>query len=358
MVDWKSVRDQNNLKVESKEKERIRKLMPPPSDGKIYVDGAFEGGGVWGLVFLGALRLFDDLGFTWRNVVGTSAGAISAALISAEYSVDALEEIIGNTNYMDRFLCQKTSHCIPSVDLSTDLLSLWRLLKSGVALILTGKRGMYSITPFKDWLVEKLEEKEITNFDDLLKKGIQNQLKVVASNLSSGKMLILPDDLPQLSSVAEAVSMSACLPLFFEPEEFQGQTIVDGGIFSRFPIWIFDISEERISKGDYPHWPTFGLRIIDKKNKPDNIRNLYELGRAILQNAGVARDEYDAEHTWKDRIIQIDVSPLNISSTQFTLADKDKEKLYCLGYQRAKEFFNTWDWNKHLRRRGFAPITV
>ena len=38
MVDWKRVRDQNNLKVESKEKERIRKLMLPPSDGKIYVD--------------------------------------------------------------------------------------------------------------------------------------------------------------------------------------------------------------------------------------------------------------------------------------------------------------------------------
>lgn len=362
MVNWKTVRQQHNLKLTSEEIEVIKARMPEPSrqNSRIYVDGAFEGGGVWGLAFLGALRVFDDLGFHWRKVVGTSSGSIAAALVASGHSIDELEDLIGNAHYMEAFLQQKTSRWLPNVDLSVDMLSLGRVLKTGLALISTGQRGMYSALPFEKWLHHKLTQKQIETFSDITVKNEQGELKVVVSDLSYGRMLVLPNDLPEPLqnhfSVAEAVRLSASLPLFFEPGEIQGRTIVDGGVFSRFPIWIFDIELKKSVQLKCPRWPTFGLRILEKKTQPDRINNLYDIGKAILQTSGVARDEYDIQQTWRDRIIEIDVASVGTSSTEFNLSDDKKIALYCLGYERAREFFLTqWNWQDHLKRRGYNP---
>ncbi|MGK7924776.1 MAG: patatin-like phospholipase family protein [Spirulina sp.] len=364
MVAWNDVRRQYKLKLTSSEIAEIQTRMPDRdrTDGCIYVDGAFEGGGVWGLAFLGALRVFADLGVQWRKVVGTSSGSITAALVASGYSTDELEELIGNAHYMQVFLHQKTSFWIPDVDLSHDMLSLGWVLKAGLALIATGQRGMYSSLPFKHWLLDKLAQKQIKTFADITAKNGRGELKVVVSDLSYGRMLVLPNDLSNGMkddfSVAEAVRLSASLPLFFEPGEIQGRTIVDGGIFSRFPIWIFDVEVKQRSRQQCPRWPTFGLRILEKKTKPDRINNLYDVGKAILQTSGVARDEYDIKQTWRDRIIEIDVAPVGVSSTEFNLNDEQKIALYRLGYERAKNFLlHEWDWHKHLKGRGYDPKT-
>ena len=58
----------------------------PPPDLPIETDSAdavFEGGGVKGIAFVGALEAAAEVGITrWVNVAGTSAGAIVAALIA------------------------------------------------------------------------------------------------------------------------------------------------------------------------------------------------------------------------------------------------------------------------------------
>ena len=59
-------------------------------------DLVFEGGGAKGMVFVGALKVFEAEGHTHGRLLGTSAGAITAALLAAGYStqemMDALEE--------------------------------------------------------------------------------------------------------------------------------------------------------------------------------------------------------------------------------------------------------------------------
>ena len=63
-------------------------------------------------------------------------------------------------------------------------------------------------------------------------------------------MMVLPDDLekygvsPDSFPVARALRMSCGIPFFFEPVRLKigsGDTIVvDGGVLSNFPMWIFD----------------------------------------------------------------------------------------------------------------------
>ena len=92
-------------------------------------------------------------------------------------------------------------------------------------------------------------------------------------------MLVLPDALPsyRLSAdapaidaasfpIADAVRMSMSIPFFFQPVELVHaqsgvrSTILDGGVLSNFPVWIFDVADRD------PARPTFGFRLIGGKN--------------------------------------------------------------------------------------------
>ena len=59
-------------------------------------DLVFEGGGAKGMVFVGAMQEFEEQGHTYERLLGTSAGAITATFLAAEYTtqemLDALSE--------------------------------------------------------------------------------------------------------------------------------------------------------------------------------------------------------------------------------------------------------------------------
>src|SRR5699024_5068626 len=75
--------------------------------------------------------------------------------------------------------------------------------------------------------------------------------KVVVSDISLGKLVVIPDDLkriyniePHQFSVATAIRMSAGYPFFFMPKQIKNNDkhtsyMIDGGILSNFPLWIF-----------------------------------------------------------------------------------------------------------------------
>jgi predicted acylesterase/phospholipase RssA len=53
-------------------------------------DVVFEGGGAKGMVFVGACDEFTRRGHTFGRLLGTSAGAITAALLAAGYTTDEM----------------------------------------------------------------------------------------------------------------------------------------------------------------------------------------------------------------------------------------------------------------------------
>ena len=62
-------------------------------------DAVFEGGGVKGLALAGALAEMEDAGYEVENAVGTSAGAILAALSVAGYKAEDIRRIIADTPF-------------------------------------------------------------------------------------------------------------------------------------------------------------------------------------------------------------------------------------------------------------------
>lgn len=347
----------------------IQRNLPIAGDRNYYVDAVFEGGGVKGTAFLGALRCFDDAGIKFRKVAGTSAGAITAAVVAAGFTVDQLEQdVLGPLDYEGQILSKKTSRLIWNGSPSDDLKQFhWMLLR----LMVARRSGQYSAEPFKDWLSEHLNPK-LPTFAPFLQEQPSDlewyqkrDLKVVISDISCQEMRVLPEDLrfyglePTQFSVAEAVRLSMSIPLFFEPGKLQNSTIIDGGVLSNFPLWLYDAEPDQ-----RPCCPTFGFRLMEtleecepstsESAKP--VKGALGILRAMVETMQVARDNHHIRKNEMGRIINIATG--GISATQFDLTSADKDTLYREGYQSAKAFLLQWNWDQHLKERGFEPSTT
>src|SRR5512143_1962650 len=90
-----------------------------------------------------------------------------------------------------------------------------------------------------------------------------------------------PDEL----EVALAVRMSMSVPLVFEPVRFRNpetketHLMVDGGLLSNFPVWLFDPGNAM------PVCPTFGLLLVEKDNAPQTVSESAGLEQALTSIA-------------------------------------------------------------------------
>lgn len=367
--------DEGGLRLTEAQKEEIWSRFPEPIEGYYCADAIFEGGGVRGVALLGALRCCEDLGIRWKKLAGTSAGSLTAAFLAANFAIDELEEILSTINY-DRILSEKTSPFIFNGDPSNDLQApLWMIL----SLLLTQQLGQYDSDPFRHWIAKTINPTGIQTFADVKRLDPQRELKVVVSNITHCEMLVLPDDLNPNSqglnseqqdrrqailqqhhlsdyqdfSIAEAVRLSSSIPLFFKPEKLGKAYILDGGLLSNFPLWIYDRpSGDPLNP---PQWPTFGFRLIDQNLNPPEINNALDLFTASLRAMANARDRYHLREGDQGRVINIDVSDADVTTTEFSLSSAKKAKLYRLGYKHTKDFFlHHWNWKEHLIARGFC----
>lgn len=300
----------------------------------MWVDAVFEGGGVKGICMLGAADHVEQRGYRWKRLAGTSAGALIASLLAAGYTAKELKAIAYSLDVQEwRQLSKK---------------EIFPLLQKGVRLFF-GK-GMFKGEQLRQRVGGLLEKKGIRTFADLP----SGKLQIIASDITNGKMLILPRDIrrlgmqPEQLEVAEAVRMSCSFPFYFQPVVLRGPKgnkvyIVDGGLLSNFPIWIFDREEGT------PRWPTFGFKVLSKNETvPRKIRGWGGYMNALFWTVLETHDTaYIAE---KDLIRTIVIPPQTIHSMQFDLTEKQKQALFEAGRASAERFFHHWSFQTYVKR--------
>lgn len=309
-------------------------------------DIVMEGGGVKGTALVGALAVLEDRGYRYINLAGTSAGAIVAALVAAGYSAHELRDIMGDLDYR-RFLDGGLRWLPPRTRAAYNLLRHW---------------GIYRGDAFLEWLRGMLAAKDVRTFGDL-KRGIPDRnglyrLRVVASDVTRGRMLVLPDAIEQYGiarddlEVALAVRMSMSIPGFYRPVTLRNEAgdpsyVVDGALLSNFPISLFDGPgmDER---------PTFGLRLTNparERVSRFHARGLLTYTMAMFLTATEAADErYIEAH---DFIRTIAIDSRGVSPTHFDIAPAEKDMLYDAGVAAARDFLETWDfaeWKRNYSR--------
>jgi NTE family protein len=316
------------------------------------IDGVFEGGGVKGIGLTGALSAVEAAGYTLNNVAGTSAGAITAALVAAGYTADEIKKIIFNLDFKQI--------------MDQDFLGR---LPLGVAFHEFHDLGLYKGDFFLGLMRDLLAARGKRTFKDLIMPGSEQdaryryRLRVIVSDITQGRMLALPQDIrsygtdPDDLEIALAVRMSMSIPLFFAAVKLPNagppasvSTIVDGGLLSNFPVELFD------SDGP-PEWPTFGFRLV-RSGPPPAVKHqifgpLSEIA-AMFFTATSAHDTFYLTNDKFARTITIDTG--DIASTNFNLTDAEKQTLFDNGVAAAKDFLDHWDFDayKALYRSG-AP---
>lgn len=318
------------------------------------IDLVFEGGGVKGIGLAGAVSVLLERGYRPQNLAGTSAGAIAAALIAAGYTADELKEIILGLDYR-RFRDEAWEDRLPLAGKPASILL---------------DQGIYEGKAFLSWMRDLLAAKNVVTFADLVHPEFEDdpryryRLQVIASDVTGRRMLVLPQDAhllgiePDELDVALAIRMTMSIPIFFEPVRLRNtgtgreHLIVDGGMLSNFPVWLFDVEGE-------PEWPTFGLLLVEPDTKtpigarlsgPDMLGRgvgplidyLKSLAETVME--GQERLYLDTE-TYARTIC---IPTLGVKTTEFDLERERALELYQSGVTAAEKFLETWSFEGYV----------
>ncbi len=317
-------------------------------------DGVFQGGGVKGIALGGALEEFanserhpQNYVRDWIQLAGTSAGAIVAAFLACGHSAEQTAALIKETDFTQ----------------FEDWGRGGEILGAGIDLAF--HHGLAHGKAFHDWFRAKIDDQ---TFGDIEKA--KRTLKLIATDITRREMLVLPDSLtnyrvaknespiePDSFAVADAVRMSMSIPYFFQPVELihnetgLSSTIVDGGVLSNFPVWIFDVQD-----GD-PLRPTFGFKLVGGRGVGSGLEKVtrafgwpVEMGVNIFHTTTEAWDKFWVSNSTYVRTCAIPTA--DIGTTDFDLTDEQRQWLLNSGAEAARSFLDKWDPAAYVNSHG------
>jgi predicted acylesterase/phospholipase RssA len=194
-------------------------------DREVLLNGIFKGGGAKGLMYAGAVEAIADRGYWFRAVAGSSAGAITAALIAAGLDVQRLREAVPEAMKGVR--------------------KMWLGDLVGSPLIRVGK--------LEKWLEDLLrqqagvEDGAVVTFGRLYEAtGIE--LYVVSVDVALRQPMVFSAMTTPELPVVPAVIASSAIPLAFRPGRLKRSfedgkvrvhRLMDGGVWANYPAFVF-----------------------------------------------------------------------------------------------------------------------
>ena len=286
----------------------ILQLSGVPLHGQPYKNLVFEGAGIRGIAFVGAIKELEEkeLISQVEKVGGTSAGAIAALTVALGYKSSAIEEIIYGTK-IQSFNDGKYS-----------VVGGVRRMKKNF--------GWYRHNDFIKWL-EGIIRAKTGNADITFRELHQQQkfcdLYVTGTSLNHQKLIIFSHETYPDMKVKDAVCISMSIPLYFVSIciDSKGQLIdrkkaaghydimADGGFTGNFPIFMFDSVATTTNETSRMFNPnTLGLRI----DTPDQVT--YDLEQKGLAPINI--------HRFRDYIGAFYIYVIeNLNRTSLTQAD-------------------------------------
>ncbi len=286
-----------------------------------YKNLVFEGGGVKGVAYAGALQTLESLGVLEKieRVAGTSAGAITSCLVSLRYTPAQITTTIKN---MD----------LGSFDDKEGVLKKFH------------NYGIHPGKTFLEWIKKQIANSnhgfdENATFEDFQKAGCRD-LRVFASDIYIHEVREFSFRKTPKVIVAEAVRASMSIPLYFNAWQFSNNNpdnhlYVDGGMVYNYPITAFDEGS--------PNQETLGLRLedVDKKRVVNDfgyghwikyVKNTFD---TLLRAQNI---EFNKNPNHSNRSIIID--DLGIGATDFDISDAEKDNLIANGEKATQTFLD------------------
>jgi len=334
----------------------------------------FEGGGVKGIAYVGALDVLNEEGILQNieRVAGTSAGAMVAVLVGLGYTAEEMKDVLWNIkfrNFLDKSwgLIRNTGRLIE--DYGWYKGEFFRDLMAGY---IKAKTGDGEVT-FKD--IEKMRQ-EGKPFRDIY---------LIGADLSTGLSKVFSAATTPDVKVADAARISMSIPLIFAAVKgIKGDDhiYVDGGLLENYAIKVFDrkdyvVDEVNARRTDYYKKINQKLKSKNSKTKEKSIDNLneYVYNKETLGFRLDAKEDINLflDHNAEPKTKKIDdlisyttalvtalidfqnnvhlhsddwqrtvyIDTLGVSSMDFDISDSKKQKLVDSGISHTKAYL---DW--------------
>ena len=361
-------------------------------------DLVFEGGGIRGIVFVGALREFARRGHTPGRIMGTSAGAITATALAAGYDADemfaALTERVDGQSIFARFLDQPQHFDAATIDRSgvrawlrgADLPFVPNNVEENVddwvvetllhapifrhVFSLVELGGWFAADEIVAWLARMLDtgsyRGQPRRFSQAtlaeLYAATQVDLTLLATDLTDGRLLVLNHRTAPACPVVWAVRMSMSIPFLWQEvlwqaawgryrdKEITGHAVVDGGLLANFPIELFitDAAMWTAVMGPKQHNHLIGLLIDDGlavPGAPDNgdasggLPQLATIRRisAVINTMLSARDKAVIE-AYERFVVRLPAKGYGV--TEFDLSDARRDTLVAAGVSMMSDYLD------------------
>lgn len=323
----------------------------------------FEGGGVKGIAYVGAMQVLEQRGLLAPivRVGGTSAGAINALIYTLGYSIHEQHQILDSTDFR-QFMDD-------SFGVIRDIRRLAR------------EFGWHKGDFFAGWLGELVKARlgsATATFAELKAAG-RPELYVIGTNLSTGFSEVFSAERHPDMPVVAAVRISMSIPLFFAAVRHgeRDDVYVDGGVQNNYPVKLFDRQRyidpqeaEASRRTDYYNREnarfllkrpgrspyvynrqTLGLRLdtaeeiaMFRHHEPPRgkpIKSFSDYARALL---GALLQVQENQHLHSDdwqRTLYINT--LDVGATDFHLSDEKKAALLEQGITGAENYFRWFE---------------
>ncbi len=337
--------------------------LNPSIDQYPFKNLVFKGGGIKGVAYLGVIRALEEFDVLPRieRIGGSSAGAITATIISFNLKYKDTQTIMDSLNY------QMVPQLISEND-SKDHIWLPRFIGKEVTKLaadveavqrIISKYGWYSSEYFYEWLkkiiAEQCDGNAQATFQDFKNYGFKD-LFIVGTNASQINSQIYSFESTPNVAVVDAVRISMSIPFYFETLQYDGEKFgkgdfhVDGGVLLNYPIQLFDeprYSTENIWFKGGINWETLGFYLyanhIAKDDSPkihsfkDYISRIYECYDMSYQISQIDHNPIDQHRSVK-------INTGNVHATDFYLepGDADYQALVSSGYEFTRRFLKDY----------------
>lgn len=321
----------------------------------------FEGGGVKGIAYVGALEVLEEYGVLTdiKRIGGASAGAINAVLLGCGYSNAEQLSILKELDF-ERFLDDSFGVVRDSQRLINDF-------------------GWHKGSYFRDWIGNLVEAKlgsRDASFRDFQLHG-RPELHLIGANLSTGFGEVFSVEHTPTMRVLDAVRISMSLPLFFAAvRNVRDDVLVDGGLLNNYPIKLFDREKyvddprairrtpyydeenERFLKGSKQgrspycyNMETLGFRLDSKQEiaafrygdvpVSRKIDDFFGYAKALIRTTlNIQENTHLHSDDWH-RTIYIDT--LGVGTTDFAIDAAKRDALVASGHSHTQDYFAWFD---------------
>lgn len=303
------------------------------------------GGGVKGAALAGCLQAAEDHGIEFVGYGGASAGAIVALLASVGYTGHELESIMIEEIDFKEFLDDGGVRLNHLKDLGA---ALERGYIRGVAQLVTSlplirdlskDLGLYQGHNLRTFLAKKIEfklpnlsSKKDVSFDDLLNERCKS-LKIIAADLEARAPKVYPGggngDTPDSVFVAVRASMS--YPFVFKPVRDADNWLVDGGLSSNLPVFLFERERMRY------RFPVIAFDLKPPGSRPKQPRGSFKpFIKDMLATALKSGDSINRDLVRGLFCITVE-TPDGIDTLDFGISRGKRKDLFNAGYATASK---------------------